>query len=125
MVVELNLPVEPRFTWPDERIDAVRGCVAVERGPLVLCVESTDLPEPQTIETLRVDSSHRPLAEGDGAIVRAVSILTTPGKPASLPYRSTPPSGERSAATTEVRLIPYHRWAQRGSAAMRVFLPTI
>src|SRR5690606_30767305 len=32
-VVELHLPVAPRFTAPDPRIDAVRGCLAVERGP--------------------------------------------------------------------------------------------
>ena len=27
---------------PDPRVDAVRGCVAAERGPLVYCLESTD-----------------------------------------------------------------------------------
>jgi hypothetical protein len=124
-VVELNLPVEPRFTWPDERIDAVRGCVAVERGPLVLCAESTDLPEPQTIETLRIDTAQPPLVESDGAIVRAATVPAVPARPAALPYRSTPPSRDRSAETAGIRLIPYHRWAQRGSAAMRVFLPTI
>jgi DUF1680 family protein len=32
-VLELELPV--RVTEPDPRVDAVRGCVAVERGPLV------------------------------------------------------------------------------------------
>ncbi len=31
--VVLTLPVEPRVSWPDARIDAVRGTVAVERGP--------------------------------------------------------------------------------------------
>src|SRR4030095_1918840 len=30
-VLELELPV--RVTEPDPRVDAVRGCVAVERGP--------------------------------------------------------------------------------------------
>src|SRR5262249_36027002 len=42
-VVELRLPLAPRFSAPDPRIDAVRGCLAVERGPLVYCLESTDL----------------------------------------------------------------------------------
>jgi hypothetical protein len=46
-VVELELDVTPRWTWPDPRIDSVRGCVAAERGPLVLCVESVDLPGEQ------------------------------------------------------------------------------
>ena len=34
----------PRLTVPDPRIDAVRGCVAIERGPLVYCIETADLP---------------------------------------------------------------------------------
>src|SRR5690606_8188208 len=43
--VLLALPVAPRFSWPHPRIDAVRGTVAVERGPLVLALESEDLPD--------------------------------------------------------------------------------
>jgi DUF1680 family protein len=119
--ITLDLPVEPRFTWPDERIDAVRGCVAVERGPLVLCAESIDLPWP--IETVRVNAAQPPRAEGDGAVVQATAIEPTPST--SLPYRSTSAAAEPAAPATEVRLIPYHRWAQRGSTAMRVFLPTV
>jgi DUF1680 family protein len=121
-VVELDLPVEPRFTWPDERIDAVRGCVAVERGPLVLCAESTDLSDVEAIENLRVDTAHAPRSESDGATVEA--IVSAQPQPAGLPYRSKPPQPEARMSTEVVRLIPYHRWAQRGSATMRVFLPS-
>jgi DUF1680 family protein len=122
MTVELSLPVEPRFTWPDERIDAVRGCVAVERGPLVLCAESTDLPIAEAIEMIRVDPSTPPLAEGAGAIVQA-TMAAAANTPGALPYGPNP-RGVDAAVTFELNLIPYHRWAQRGSAAMRVFLPT-
>src|SRR5690606_28096693 len=41
-VVALARPVAPRFTSPDPRVDAVRGCVAVERGPEVMALESID-----------------------------------------------------------------------------------
>ena len=40
----LTLPVAPRLTVADPRVDAARGCVAIERGPLVYCVESADHP---------------------------------------------------------------------------------
>ena len=43
--VRLTLPMTPRLVRADERVDAVRGCVAVERGPLVYCVEQADLPD--------------------------------------------------------------------------------
>ena len=58
--VTLTLPMAPRWTRPDPRIDAVRGCVAVERGPLVLCAESVDLPGDRHVDLLRVDPSVPP-----------------------------------------------------------------
>lgn len=41
--VELTLPLVPRVTRADPRIDAARGCIAIERGPEVLALESVDL----------------------------------------------------------------------------------
>ena len=40
--VDLSLPVVPRITEPHPRIDSTRGCVAIERGPLVYCIEQAD-----------------------------------------------------------------------------------
>ncbi|MCD0443092.1 glycoside hydrolase family 127 protein [Glycomyces sp. A-F 0318] len=119
----LELPVGPRFTWPDERIDAVRGCVAVERGPLVLCAEDLDLPGDLPIERLRVDTRAAPRAEGDGAVVR-MAARTEPEAPAGrVPFRAGPQRSGWDAPPREVRLVPYHRRARRGGSAMRVFLP--
>ncbi|HEX2701968.1 MAG TPA: beta-L-arabinofuranosidase domain-containing protein, partial [Solirubrobacteraceae bacterium] len=42
--VVLELDVSPRLTAPNPRIDAVRGCLALERGPVVYCFEDGDLP---------------------------------------------------------------------------------
>ena len=53
VVLELDLAV--RVVEPDPRVDAVRGCVAVERGPLVYCLESADLPPGSELEELRWD----------------------------------------------------------------------
>jgi hypothetical protein len=118
----LDLPVPPRFTWPDPRIDAVRGCVAVERGPLVLCLESTDLPPDVSIDDVLVDTAIAPVADGDGAVVSLVVAGAPDRAVGSVPYdqrRSTPGPTDRLRA----RLVPYHRWAERGPATMRVFLP--
>ncbi|MDA0182315.1 glycoside hydrolase family 127 protein [Solirubrobacter phytolaccae] len=35
----LDLDVSPRVTHPDSRVEPIRGCVALERGPLVYCEE--------------------------------------------------------------------------------------
>ena len=39
----------PRIVHPHPKIDAVRGCVAIERGPLVYCIEGT-------VDDVRIDS---------------------------------------------------------------------
>ena len=46
--VTLELPLAPRLTAPHPRIDAVRGCLAIERGPLVYCVEQADQRLPRS-----------------------------------------------------------------------------
>lgn len=121
-LVTLELSVEPRFTWPDPRIDALRGTVAVERGPLVLCLESVDLPEGVALEDVRLDPGVAAEPEEDGALVRG-SIMARAPEGRVLPYRHRWPA----AAPREeliLPLVPYHRWAERGPSTMRVFIPT-
>jgi DUF1680 family protein len=119
--IVLDLACAPRFTWPDARIDSVRGTVAVERGPLVLCVESPDLPPGTELDAVRIVTDTPPRAEADGAVVDGVVVTAEP--PADiLPYRGWEAAPSR-ATRTELRLIPYHRWAERGPSMMRVFVP--
>jgi DUF1680 family protein len=114
--VRLELPMAARFTHPDPRIDAVRGCVAVEKGPLVLCAEAAD-GEPD-LDVIRVDTGADPRTNGD---VTVVALIEKPA-PAVWPYAATVPGGPRTPAT--LRLVPYHRWGRRGPVTMRVWLPT-
>ncbi|MBU4213153.1 MAG: glycoside hydrolase family 127 protein [Actinobacteria bacterium] len=122
--IVLSLPVEPRLTWPDERIDAVRGCVAVERGPVVLCLESVDLPPGLGTDAVRFDESVQLRAEGDGARVGLVALPVPAEVDGELPFRASSapaPVGQAVSAT----LVPYHRWAERGAGTMRVFIPVV
>ncbi|GED09243.1 glycoside hydrolase family 127 protein [Cellulosimicrobium cellulans] len=119
----LDLPVEPRFTWPDPQIDALRSTVAIERGPLVLCLESADLPSGVAIENVRVDVGTPPQPEGDGAVIQARTVRHRT-EHSTLPYlRSSPITTLHEELP--LALVPYHRWAEHGPGTMRVFLPTI
>ncbi len=120
-VLTLVLPMHPRFSWPDARIDAVRGTVAVERGPLVLCLEDRDLPDGAALDGLRIDADQPPRAHRDGALVTAHAVPSPRGgaRTPSFGAEADAPTG----ASTLLPLVPYHRWAQRGPSAMRVFLP--
>ncbi|MFC0527483.1 glycoside hydrolase family 127 protein [Phytohabitans kaempferiae] len=122
--VVLNLPVAPRFTYPDGRIDAVRGCVAVERGPLVLAVESVDVPGGEDLDELRVDTSQPPTL-ADGRVTVRCRRLEPHDH--DWPYNGSEaaPAATATADLLEVPLIAYHDWANRGPSTMRVWLPTI
>ncbi|MDQ2661903.1 MAG: glycoside hydrolase family 127 protein, partial [Actinomycetota bacterium] len=108
-VVELELPMQPRFTAPDPRIDAVRGCLTVERGPEVFALESVDLVGAGASVTDVADvvlDAAVPPREADGQVLVRVR------------------SREAGAKTVEVPLVPYHEWAERGPSTMRVWIPT-
>lgn len=117
--IDLELPFAPRWTSPDPRVDSIRGSVAVEQGPLVMCVESVDLRAGADVNNIRVDSKAS-LLDQHGAVsvnLRAMDFTDTNwladgGEVAAL-----------KADTERVALIPYYRWANRGASTMRVWLP--
>lgn len=119
-VVALTLPRPPRLAFPDGRIDGVRGTVAVERGPLVLCLESVDLPADVSLEDVRLLPGV-PTAAGDGA--RVAAVVVEPASPSAAPPFGPSPRAEIAARSISVTLVPYHRWAERGPSRMRVFVP--
>jgi uncharacterized protein len=122
----LDLPITPRWTFPDPRLDAVRGTVAVERGPLVYCLESVDLPAGLELDRVAVFTNDSPQdAPADpGAATVAVDVRAggAPGDPTAWPYASQRPPSP-AGASDRLRLVPFYARANRGPAAMRVFLP--
>ncbi|MBG0565835.1 glycoside hydrolase family 127 protein [Actinoplanes sp. NEAU-A11] len=117
-VIELDLAVRPRLTGADARIDAVRGCVAIERGPVVYCVESVDLPAHVSLDALRLDPAV-PLSESAEGVVASCRIVS----PADQEWPYPAPSREAGARSADVILRPYHGWAGRGPSTMRVWIP--
>ncbi|MFC4554507.1 glycoside hydrolase family 127 protein [Georgenia faecalis] len=117
-VVDVAIPLVPRWVYPDERIDAVRGCVALERGPLVLCAESLDQPGGVDVAGLEVDPSG-PVAGADGTVVAAGWHVDLPGEPD--PYRGAPRRRARERA--DVHFVPYYSWGNRGPSTMRIWVP--
>jgi DUF1680 family protein len=117
----LVLPVAPAFLFPDDRIDDIRGTIAVQRGPEVYCVESVDLPAGALLDDLRVDPDIPPVDDGSGGVVIAASIQPPPE--GSWPYPAAEPLAKAGAAAT-VRLLPYHDWGNRGPSTMRIWIPS-
>lgn len=126
-VISLELAMPPRFTVGDERLDGVRGCVALERGPVVYCLEQVDLPE-HSIDQVAVDTT-QPVecgyATGLGAdaLVLGVAGLQFQSSASDWPYG--PPQIEQGgpAAPLRLNLVPYYLWSNRSDDAMRVWIP--
>lgn len=133
--VTLELATAPRLVAAHPRVDAVRGCVAVERGPLVYCLEGVD--NPGGLDDVVIDTTRPLLAEPRPELLGGVITVTAAG------YRRTPPDcgwwpyrdldgPDRTSArhTTSQDLavaltaVPYYAWANRHGGPMRVWIPT-
>ncbi|PYY60677.1 glycoside hydrolase family 127 protein [Curtobacterium sp. MCSS17_011] len=149
--VELVFDTTPHRYVADARIDAARGQVAIERGPLVYAVEQAD-QQGFTVDDLTVDADAPITEERRDDLLDGVVTLLIPGhapaehvQPAWPYQRLDGPGGATTApdatsvddvagpqgATTGLQAgrdvtataVPYYAWANRGAAPMRVWLP--
>jgi DUF1680 family protein len=119
--VTLDLPMPARVIHPHPRIDAVRGCVALARGPLVYAVEQADLPAGVTLEDVRVEVG-APITAG--RLPDIPVTLTTRGaveRPAS--DALYPGAVELTSEPLDLIAIPYFLWGNRNPGPMRVWIP--
>ncbi|MGW5735991.1 MULTISPECIES: glycoside hydrolase family 127 protein [Streptomyces] len=109
--VVLDLALDVRLTEPDPRVDAVRGCLAIERGPLVYCLESTDQQEGLRLDEVTLTAAARTVAEHRPELLGGVTVVTAQGRRRS------------DGAPISLTAVPYHAWAHRDEGAMRVWIP--
>jgi DUF1680 family protein len=125
--VRLELDQRPRLTFPDPRIDALRGTVALELGPLVYCIEQGDVPEGADLADVAIPEDASPTLgprseELDAPTLEVPAVIGGHGAAPDWPYGPGPAVGEGRIRTLSA--VPYHRWANRGRGAMRVWIPT-
>jgi len=123
VVLELDMPVRVIAAHP--RVDAVRGCGALARGPLVYCVEQADHGD-VAVEDLRLDPDDPPQpGEADAALGVPVTLVGKAAVDGSSPgalygdYAGPVPVSD----VAPLKAIPYFRWANRGPNPMRVWIP--
>jgi len=125
--VSLTLPMPARELVAHPRVDAVRGCVAWARGPVVYCIEQHDQPAGVALEDVRVASGGPPQAVFDPGIAGVPVALVGHGSAVRAGDGELYAEGaaaDADAEPVEVTAIPYFRWANRGPCPMRVWIPT-
>ena len=128
--VVLDLPVAARLTGPHPLVDAVRGCVAIERGPLVYCLEQVDLPAGVELSDVSLapggglGDGFEPDLLGGVVAVRAAGVSGSTGEWEGWPYRDVSHAdGVRPRVPVELVAVPYFAWANRVPGPMRVWIP--
>lgn len=126
--VTLSLPMPVRLVRAHPAVDAVRGSVALMRGPIVFAVEDADLEPGVSIDELRLDPSAPPEAVRTAG---APAPIVLRGQARRSPVEKHAPlygdvgRPEAALMTTTFGAVPYQRWGNRGAHTMRVWLPVL
>ena len=128
--VEIAFDMHPQIVHANPAVADDRGRVALQRGPIVYCMEQLD----QAIDAQDDGAFPRYLASLTEATVATykedvldgIVVLEHPGAllPAPRPtlYQAALP--ERASGTpSTLRLIPYYAWCNRKETAMQVWIP--
>ncbi len=116
--ISLSLPMPVRRVVAHPRVDANRGRIALQRGPIVFAAEWPDNPGGRVRNLVLSEAS--PLGtEFRASLLNGVQVVT--GTAVALSYDA---NGRLQRATQPFTAIPYHAWANRGRGQMIVWLPT-
>ena len=113
--IELNLPMPVRRVLAHEKVEADRGKVALQRGPLVYCVEWPDVKDGQVVNLLLEDgvpltTESRPDLLGGVTVIRGKAVGLARAK------KGEPVTRE----PRDLIAVPYYVWAHRGRGEMAV-----
>jgi DUF1680 family protein len=124
--VRLHLPMEVRLTEANPLVEELRSQVAVQRGPIVYCLESHDLPDHTDVCEIVVPNNVRFDAEFD-TTRQAMVLKGQAYRRARQDWgdRLYGPVPSTSLQPIDIRMIPYYAWNNRGVCQMTVWMPVV
>jgi len=131
--VMLVFDMKPRLTRADSRVEDNRGRVAVERGPLVYCLEQIDQVGDEAVSErlllLTKDpgsifaSEYRPEILGGICMLKGRGIVNPGSQTENRLYRDWKRTGAESWKEVELVFTPFYAWGNRGLNSMEVWIP--
>ncbi len=115
-VVRVHFDMEPRTVRANYKVEADRGRISVERGPIVYCAEWPD----NDFDVLSIVMNREPKFElvEKPELLYGLNQLKTDAQ-----VLSYDDNGRLVAEDVKLTLIPYYAWCHRGSGPMSVWLP--
>ena len=121
-VVRVHFDMDPRTVRANNNVEADRGFVAIERGPLVYCAEWPDndfdimgalvnQSPKMTVEDGTLHAKEKKVADYYIKVIKTDAQLLSFDK-----------QGRLNTEDVKLSLIPYYAWCHRGSGKMRVWL---
>ena len=121
-VVRVHFDMDPRTVRANNNVEADRGFVAIERGPIVYCAEWPDndfdimgalvnQSPKMTVEDGTLHAKDKKVADYYIKVIKTDAQLLSFDK-----------QGRLNTEDVKLSLIPYYAWCHRGSGKMRVWL---
>ena len=114
--IVLHFDMEPRTVRANNRVEADRGMISVERGPLVYCAEHPD----NQFDIMGTLMNQEPQFRIGKAEIAGTPVQTLVTDAQTLDFNK---QGKLTTKDQTLTLIPYYAWCHRGSGKMRVWLP--
>lgn len=113
--IEMEFPMEIHKVIANEKVDADKGKMAYQRGPLVYCFEDKDNHDSWMFDTY-IAADAKPEATFEKNVLGGIESFTIDG------FKVVDKSGNKKEAVT-LKAIPYYAWNNRGAANMVVWVP--
>jgi DUF1680 family protein len=131
--VQLQLDMTPRLVQANPRVPEDYGKVAVQRGPLVYCLEQLDQEDKASLFDVALSASSAPnggfTSEFRSDLLGGVVMLQHKGVAASKPnseeplYRTLESTSRGETQEVNLTFVPYYAWGNRLPGAMVVWIP--
>lgn len=111
-VIEINWPMEVRRIKANDKVETNQGFLAMERGPIVYCLEGKDQPD-STVFNKYIPADTKVNSTYDSNLLNGVVVLGGTAKEVDL---------EGNVRDVPFKAIPYATWNNRGTDQMEVWM---
>ncbi|WP_379153366.1 glycoside hydrolase family 127 protein [Paenibacillus sp. sgz5001063] len=122
-IIELKLPMEAHRVYAHPELRADAGKTAIQRGPLVYCLEESDNGAP--LSSIAIDESASFTEHFEDSLLGGAVVVKGQGSRIEQAGWSGGLYSKAKAPMTpsEITAIPYYLWGNRGSGEMKVWIP--